>query len=120
MALDPSDFVDVIDLTPEQFAAEGAARGDSLLAEANDFPARVANAEMHGSSVPPVARTSTDAQGFRNLNAAQAALAEAATFTLPDATPEHADYLTSRPERPGNAEDRPRTRLRLAALNQPR
>jgi hypothetical protein len=119
MALDASDFVDVTDPSPADLAAEGELLTDAVLAAAATPEAKEATAERYGSSNPGPVRDSTHAQALQDLTGARAALAEAESFELPVDTPPHRDYLTAQPERPGNAEDRHATRLRLAALNEP-
>jgi len=119
MTLDPSDFLDVIDLTPADFAAEGVTKGDSLLAEALSVESQLATAERYGSVRPGPVHNSSHAQALQDRAGAQQALTDAEGFSLPEGTPPHADYLTAMPERPGSAEDRALTRLRIEALNQP-
>ena len=60
---------------------------------------------------------SSHAQALVDRTSAQRSLTEAESFALPVDTPPHRDYVTPQVERPGNAEDRQQTRLRLAAMN---
>lgn len=117
--LQPSDFVEVRDMAAE-IAAEGELIRDPLSASANSFENRVATAERYGSSHPAPVDTPQAAQTLQDLTSAETALAEAQGFALPNDTPAHKDFLTPMPERPGSAEDRQRTRLRIEAMNAPR
>lgn len=118
--LSAANFVDVTVPSPADLAAEGRLKNDSLLSEADGPDARLATAERYGSSQPGPVRDAQHAQSLQELTAARTALADASDFTLPTNTPDHRDFLTPMPERPGNAEDRQRTRTRLDALNLPR
>jgi hypothetical protein len=122
--MEAADFVEVTIPTEAdvaaELAAEGAIAGDTLRQEANSHEARLATAERYGSSIPGPVSSPQAAQLLQELTAAETQLADAAGFALPSDTPSHKDYLTAQPERPGNAEDRRRTRLRIEALNAPR
>lgn len=119
MALSPSDFVDVTTPSSADLAAEGRMINDTLLRDADSYEAKGATAERYGSSHPGLVRDLQHAQSLQDVTGAETARAEAANFSLPADTLEHRDYLTAQPERPGNAEDRTRTRLRIDALNNP-
>jgi hypothetical protein len=115
--LDPSDFVEVTTPDPAAIALEGALRGDSVAAQALSVEAQMDTIQRYGTAHPGPIHDSSHAQALVDRTAAQRSLAEAEGFALPDGTPAHRDYVTPQPERPGSAEDRQRTRSRIAAMN---